>query len=99
MGRETFYVTSAIPYVNAEPHVGTAYGHVACDVIARYHRLRGEETFFLTGTDEHSLNVARSAEEQGITPQEWVDTMVPKWMEVWRRLATPALHPFGDHRV
>ncbi|MFL5767314.1 MAG: methionine--tRNA ligase [Actinomycetota bacterium] len=86
MGREVYYVTSAIPYVNAEPHVGTAYGHVACDVIARYHRLRGEQTFFLTGTDEHSLNVARSAEEQGITPQQWVDTMVPKWMEVWRRL-------------
>jgi methionyl-tRNA synthetase len=86
MGREVYYVTSAIPYVNAEPHVGTAYGHVACDVIARYHRLRGEETFFLTGTDEHSLNVARSAEAQGITPQEWVDTMVPKWLEVWRRL-------------
>ena len=86
MGREVYYVTSAIPYVNAEPHVGTAYGHVACDVIARYHRLRGDETFFLTGTDEHSLNVARSAEAQGITPQEWVDTMVPKWLEVWRRL-------------
>jgi len=86
MGREVYYVTSAIPYVNAEPHVGTAYGHVACDVIARYHRLRGDETFFLTGTDEHSLNVARSAEAQGITPQEWVDTMVPKWLEVWDRL-------------
>ncbi len=86
MGREVYYVTSAIPYVNAEPHVGTAYGHVACDVIARYHRLRGDETFFLTGTDEHSLNVARSAEAQGIRPQEWVDTMVPKWLEVWRRL-------------
>ncbi|HEY2803569.1 MAG TPA: methionine--tRNA ligase, partial [Actinomycetota bacterium] len=86
MGREVYYVTSAIPYVNAEPHVGTAYGHVACDVIARYHRLRGDETFFLTGTDEHSLNVARSAETKGITPQEWVDTMVPKWLEVWRRL-------------
>src|SRR3954452_903446 len=86
MGREVYYVTSAIPYVNAEPHVGTAYGHVACDVIARYHRLRGDDTFFLTGTDEHSQNVARSAEEQGITPQEWVDTMVPKWKDVWRRL-------------
>ncbi|MDP9242119.1 MAG: methionine--tRNA ligase [Actinomycetota bacterium] len=86
MGDEGFYVTSAIPYVNAEPHVGTAYGHVACDVVARYHRLRGEEVFFLTGTDEHSLNVARSSAEQGITPQEWVDRMVPKWMEVWRRL-------------
>jgi methionyl-tRNA synthetase len=84
--KDTFYVTSAIPYVNAEPHVGTAYGHVACDLIARYRRLRGERVFFLTGTDEHSLNVARSAAELGITPQEWTDRMVPKWLEVWRRL-------------
>jgi methionyl-tRNA synthetase len=86
MGREIFYVTSAIPYVNAEPHVGTAYEIIGCDLIARYHRLRGEEVYFLTGTDEHSLNVARSSAEEGISPQEWVDRMVPKWIEVWRRL-------------
>ena len=86
MGERTYYVTSAIPYVNAEPHVGTAYEIIACDVVARYHRLCGREVFFLTGTDEHSLNVARSSAEMGITPQEWVDGMVPKWLEVWRRL-------------
>jgi len=86
MGRDTFYVTSAIPYVNAEPHVGTAYEIIACDFIARYHRLRGDHVHFLTGTDEHSLNVARSSAEAGITPTEWVDRMVPKWQEVWRRL-------------
>ncbi len=86
MGRDVFYVTSAIPYVNAEPHVGTAYEIIACDLIARYRRLRGDPTFFLTGTDEHSLNVARSAAEQGITPQEWTDRMVPKWRTVWERL-------------
>jgi len=86
MGRDVFYITSAIPYVNAEPHVGTAYEIIGCDVLARYHRLRGERVHFLTGTDEHSINVARSSAEQGITPQEWVDRMVPKWMEVWRRL-------------
>jgi len=85
MGR-TFYVTSAIPYVNAEPHVGTAYEIVACDFVARYHRLKGEPVFFLTGTDEHSLNVARASAELGIPPQQWVDQMVPKWLEVWRRL-------------
>ena len=82
----TYYVTSAIPYVNAEPHVGTAYEIIGCDVIARYQRLCGREVFFLTGTDEHSINVARSSAELGIAPQEWVDRMVPKWMEVWRRL-------------
>jgi methionyl-tRNA synthetase len=86
MGRDIFFVASAIPYVNAEPHLGTAYGHVACDVVARYHRLRGERVYFLTGTDEHSHNVAKSAEEAGITPTEWTDRMVPKWREVWERL-------------
>jgi methionyl-tRNA synthetase len=86
MGRDVFYITSAIPYVNAEPHVGTAYEIIGCDVVARYRRLRGERVFFLTGTDEHSLNVARSAAELGITPQEWTDRMVPKWQEVWARL-------------
>jgi methionyl-tRNA synthetase len=86
MGRDVFYVTSAIPYVNAEPHVGTAYEIIACDLIARYHRLRGEDVFFLTGADEHSHNVARSAAEHGITPQEWTDRMVPKWRHVWERL-------------
>jgi methionyl-tRNA synthetase len=86
MGRNRYYVASAIPYVNAEPHVGTAYGHIVCDLIARYRRLRGEDVFFLTGTDEHSLNVARSAEALGITPEEWTDRMVPKWQEVWDRL-------------
>ncbi len=86
MGDRVYYVSSAIPYVNAEPHVGTAYEIMACDFVARYHRLRGEDVYFLTGTDEHSLNVARSSAELGITPQEWVDRMVPKWLEVWKRL-------------
>ncbi len=86
MGRDTFFISSAIPYVNAEPHVGTAYEIIACDFIARYRRQRGEAVHFLTGTDEHSLNVARSSAELGITPQEWVDRMVPKWQDVWARL-------------
>ncbi|MEX0984738.1 MAG: methionine--tRNA ligase [Actinomycetota bacterium] len=86
MGRDRYFLTSAIPYVNAEPHVGTAYEIIACDFIARYRRLRGDDVWFLTGTDEHSLNVARSSAERGITPQEWVDQMVPRWIDVWRRL-------------
>ena len=86
MGRDTFYVASSIPYVNAEPHVGTAYEIIACDLIARYRRMRGEDVYFLTGTDEHSHNVAKSAAELGISPQEWTDRMVPKWREVWERL-------------
>ena len=86
MGRDIFYVASSIPYVNAEPHVGTAYEIIACDLIARYRRMRGEDVYFLTGTDEHSHNVAKSAAELDITPQEWTDRMVPKWREVWERL-------------
>jgi methionyl-tRNA synthetase len=86
MGRDIFYVASSIPYVNAEPHVGTAYEIIACDLIARYRRMRGEDVYFLTGTDEHSHNVAKSAAELGISPQEWTDRMVPKWREVWERL-------------
>jgi methionyl-tRNA synthetase len=86
MGRDVFYITSAIPYVNAEPHIGTAYEIVGCDFVARYRRARGDTVHFLTGTDEHSLNVARSSAELGISPQEWVDRMVPKWQEVWERL-------------
>ncbi|HZD79482.1 MAG TPA: methionine--tRNA ligase [Actinomycetota bacterium] len=86
MGRDVFYLTSAIPYVNAEPHVGTSYEIVGCDFVARYRRLRGDRVFFLTGTDEHSINVARSAAELGIAPAEWTDRMVPKWEEVWRAL-------------
>src|SRR2546428_2343175 len=86
MGKDTYYLTSSIPYANAEPHVGTAYEVVACDFIARYRRLRGDAVHFLTGLDEHSQNVARSAAELGISPQAWTDQMAPKWLEVWRRL-------------
>jgi methionyl-tRNA synthetase len=86
MGRDVYYLTSSIPYVNAEPHVGTAYEIIACDFVARYRRLRGDDVWFLTGTDEHSINVARSSADRDMSPQEWVDQMVPKWAEVWRRL-------------
>lgn len=84
--KDTFYVTTPIYYVNGVPHIGHAYTTVACDVIARYHRLRGEAVFFLTGTDEHSQNVARIAEENGVSPGEWTDRMIPEWKRVWERL-------------
>ena len=67
-----FYVTTAIDYINARPHLGHALEKIGADVCARYHRLRGDEVFFLTGTDEHSLNVQRQAEKEGITPREYV---------------------------
>ena len=69
----TFYVTTPIYYVNATPHVGHAYTTIAADVLARHHRQRGDEVFFLTGTDEHGSNIPRVAEEQGLDLREFVD--------------------------
>jgi len=86
MGRDVFYITTPIYYPNDVPHIGHAYDAVAVDFIARYHRLRGERVFHLTGTDEHGLKLQRAAEAAGMTPQQWVDEMEPKWREVWARL-------------
>ena len=86
MGRDVFYITTPIYYPNDVPHIGHAYDAVAADCIARHHRLRGEEVFHLTGTDEHGLKLQRAAEAAGMEPQQWVDEMEPKWREVWARL-------------
>jgi methionyl-tRNA synthetase len=63
-----FYVTTPIYYVNDAPHIGHAYPTITADALSRWHRLLGDETFFLTGTDEHGLKVAQSAEAAGRTP-------------------------------
>jgi len=68
-----FYVTTSIPYLNARPHIGFAMEAIQADVLARYHRLLGDKTFFLTGTDEHGMKLVQTAKEQGITPRELVD--------------------------
>lgn len=86
MGRDVFYITTPIYYPNDVPHIGHAYTSVAADFIARYHRLRGDEVFHLTGVDEHGLKLQRAAEAAGLDPQAWVDDMDPKWREVWARL-------------
>jgi methionyl-tRNA synthetase len=86
MGRDVFYITTPIYYPNADPHIGHGYTSVAADFIARYHRLRGEEVLSLTGTDEHGLNIQRTAEAAGKDPQTWVDEMEPRWKEVWAGL-------------
>lgn len=86
MGRDVFYLTTPIYYPNDVPHIGHAYDAVAADVIARHHRLRGEEVFHLTGTDEHGLKLQRAAEAAGVEPKQWVDDMEPRWREVWDRL-------------
>ena len=70
-----FYLTTPIYYVNAEPHIGHAYTTIMADIVARHRRQRGDEVFFLTGTDEHGTKVARSAEEAGRTPREHADLL------------------------
>ena len=81
-----FYLTTAIDYVNSRPHLGTAYEKILADVIARYHRLRGSETHFLMGNDEHSINVHRRAIELGLDPLEYCDRMEREFRDVWRTL-------------
>jgi methionyl-tRNA synthetase len=81
-----FYLTTAIDYVNSKPHLGTAYEKVAADVIARYQKLSGVDTWFLMGNDEHSQNVYRAAAEQGLDPIEYCDRMEALFRDTWARL-------------
>ncbi|MDQ6776316.1 MAG: class I tRNA ligase family protein [Actinomycetota bacterium] len=82
----TFYITTAISYVNAEPHMGHAYEAIATDVLARHRRQRGEDVFFLTGTDEHGEPVAQAAEREGVTPCELADRNAPRFQALMPRL-------------
>ena len=75
----SFYVTTPIYYVNAEPHLGHAYSTLAADIIARHHRQREEDVFFLTGTDEHGEPIEVAAEKEGISPEELVDRNAAKF--------------------
>ena len=81
-----FSVTTPIYYVNSDPHLGHAYTTVAADVLARHHRQRGEEVFFLTGTDEHGAKVARAAEEAGLTPKEFCDQVSARFRDLVAKL-------------
>ena len=82
----SFYLTTPIYYVNSTPHVGHAYTTIAADILARHHRRRGEDTFFLTGTDEHGSKIARVAEEKGLEPRTFVDEMAAHWRELPSRI-------------
>jgi methionyl-tRNA synthetase len=84
--KKTFYVTTAIDYVNAEPHIGHAYQKIVADVLARWHRLLGKDVFFLTGTDEHGKKIAKAAEAVGKKPKEFVDSVAKKFEEAWKAL-------------
>lgn len=81
-----FYVTTPIYYVNDKPHIGHAYTTVVADIFARWHRLVGDEVFFLTGTDEHGGKIQKSASEKNKTPKELVDENSQKYKLVWEKL-------------
>ncbi len=83
----SFYVTTPIYYVNDKPHIGHAYTTILADVISRFHRLLGDPTFFLTGTDEHGQKVEQAANKKGITPLEQCDSTVVRFQDLWRKLA------------
>lgn len=82
-----FYVTTPIYYVNDVPTVGHAYTTIACDVLARFRRLQGDDVLFATGTDENALKVTRAAEARGLKPKEFVDEMASNFRQEWARLA------------
>jgi methionyl-tRNA synthetase len=81
-----YYLTTPIYYVNGNPHIGHAYTTCAADILVRHRRQRGDETFFLTGVDEHATKVYRYAQEQGLSAQDYVDQIAEVWRELPRRL-------------
>src|SRR5690349_15274483 len=83
---KTFFITTAIDYTNSPPHVGHAYEKVLADVIARYHRLKDEKVFFLTGVDQHGQKVQQSAAKAGIAPSEFVKDITQRFIDLWRKL-------------
>jgi methionyl-tRNA synthetase len=84
--QKTYYLTTPIYYVNARPHIGHAYTTIVADVLARRHRLLGDDTFFLTGTDEHGQKIERSAAAAGIPPQQFADEVSKTFSDLWKRM-------------
>src|SRR5437764_5045534 len=83
---KTFYITTPIYYPNGEPHLGHAYTTICADVIARYHRLAGDDTFLLTGTDEHGIKMVKTAAAEGVEPRALADRVVAVFEQVWKEL-------------
>src|SRR5512136_1264519 len=84
--KKHFYVTTPIYYVNASPHIGHAYTTIVADVMARFYRMAGYDTFFLTGTDEHGDKVAEAAASAGETPKRYADRISAQFRDLWPRL-------------
>ena len=83
---KSFYITTPIYYVNDKPHIGHAYTTILADVIARFYRQLGYDTFFLTGLDEHGQKVQEAAINRKIEPQDHCDEMAPRFIDLWNRL-------------
>ena len=83
---KTFFITTAIDYTNWAPHIGHAYEKILADVIARYHRLKGENVFFLTGVDQHGQKVQQSAEKEGVPPEQFVAGITEQFIALWDKL-------------
>jgi methionyl-tRNA synthetase len=103
-----FYITTPIYYPNGEPHLGHAYTTLCADVIARYHRLAGDDTFFLTGTDEHGIKMVKTAAEKGVEPRQLADENVAAFENLWKELritnddfirTTSERHKVGVQRI
>lgn len=86
MSDKAYYITTPIYYVNDVPHIGNAYTTIMADIASRYHRLKGEDTFFLTGTDENATKVAAAAAEKGVPVAEYVDRLAEDFKQVWASL-------------
>lgn len=86
MSEQVYFITTAIDYTNAPPHIGHAYEKVLADVIARWHRERGRPVFFLTGVDQHGQKVQQSAEKAGVPPAQFARDVTAKFRELWARL-------------
>ena len=85
--KKPFYITTPIYYPSAKLHIGHAYCTTIADAIARFHRLEGDDVFFLTGSDEHGLKIQQKAEEAGVTPIEYTDKIVAGFQNLWKRLS------------
>src|SRR6478672_725303 len=81
-----YYITTPIYYPNGEPHLGHVYTTLCADTLARYHRLAGHDTFFLTGTDEHGVKMVKTAADAGVEPRELADRNVAVFESVWKEL-------------
>lgn len=82
----SFYITTPIYYVNDTPHIGHAYTTIVADMLNRYHQLFGDNTFFLTGTDEHGQKVQDAAEKKGVPPQQFCDEVSKRFEDIWKEL-------------